>query len=196
MTGRDVALVAAILVLGIPGLAAAQGLGETASKERERREKESQEKGKESAPAYTNHDLDAIRPPGAKSDSEDDSGDDAASSSASPRREERPSRPSGRVRGRDDPDRQRRDEVSGAQAEVDGIEARIRELNGKLNPMSRDYVYGEARNVDAANEELRIRAELSELEDDLRRARQDLSEVTSGGGGDGGDDEPRDDVVE
>lgn len=193
MTGREVALVAAILALGIPGLAAAQGLGETADRERERREKESQEKkGEESGPVYTNHDLDAIRPPEAKSDSEDDSGDDAASSSASPRREERP-RPSGRVRGRDDPDRQRRDEVSRGQAEVDGIEARIRELNGKLNPMSRDYVYGEARNVDAANEELRIRAELSELEDDLRRARQDLSEVSSDGGG---DDEPRDDVLE
>jgi hypothetical protein len=59
--------------------------------------------------------------------------------------------------------------------------------------MSRDYVYGEARNVDAANEELRIRAELNELENDLRRARQDLSGVSSDGGG---DDEPRDDVVE
>jgi len=192
MTGREVALVAALLALGIPGLAAAQGLGETAARERERREKESKEKGEESGPAYTNHDLDAIRPPEAKSDSEDDSGDDAASSSTSPRREERP-RPSGRVRGRDDPGRQRRDEVSRAQAEVDGIEARIRELNGKLNPMSRDYVYGEARNVDAANEELRIRAELNELENDLRRARQDLSEVSSGGSG---DYEPRDDVVE
>ena len=192
MTGRDVALVAALLVLGIPGLAAAQGLGETADRERERRAKESQETGKESAPVFTNHDLDAIRPPEAKSDSEDDSEDEAASSSASPRREER-RRPSGRVRGRDDPGRQRRDEVSRAQAEVDGVEARIRELNGKLNPMSRDYVYGEARNVDAANEELRIRAELNELEDDLRRARQDLSEVSSG---DRGDYEPRDDVVE
>ena len=67
---------AALLVLGIPGLAAPQGLGETAAREKERRDKESQGKEKEPAPAYTNHDLDAIRPPEAESDDEEDSGDE------------------------------------------------------------------------------------------------------------------------
>jgi hypothetical protein len=193
MTTREVTLAVALLTLGIPGLAASQGLGETAARERERREKESQGREEEAAPVYTNDDLAVFRPPGEESDDEDASGDDAGSSSeASTRRSERP-RPSDRVRGRDDPDRARRQEVSRAQTEVDRIEARIRALNGRLNPMSRDYVYGEASNVDAANEEIRIREELRELEQELRQARRDLSEVSSRGGG---DDEPRDDVLE
>jgi hypothetical protein len=193
MTAREVALAVALLALGIPGLAGAQGLGETAAQERERREKKSQGKAKEEAPVYTNHDLDAIRPPEAESDDEDDQDDGASASSTSPRRAPSRPRPSGGVRGRDDADRSRRDAVSRAQSQVDQIEARIRELNGRLNPMSRDYVYGEASNVDAANEEIRIREELSGLENELRQARRDLSDASSGGRG---DDVPRDDVVE
>jgi chromosome segregation ATPase len=61
---------------------------------------------------------------------------------------------------------------------VDRIEAQIRELNGKLNPMSRDYIYGAAQSVDAASEELRIRAELNELEERLAEARRDLAVAT------------------
>ena len=79
-----------------------------------------------------------------------------------------------RVRGRNDPNRAQRDDVSRAQAEVDQIERRMRELNSKLNPMSRDYVYGEANSGSAANQELQIREELSNLENDLRSAQQDL----------------------
>jgi hypothetical protein len=63
---------------------------------------------------------------------------------------------------------------------VDSIEKRIRELNDRLNPMSRDYVYGAARSGDAAGEELRIKQELSELEERLVRARQDLARANEG----------------
>jgi hypothetical protein len=192
MSAREVALAAVLLVLGVPGVVGAQGLGETAAQEKERRERESKETENEPAPVYTNDDLKAFRPPGAESDDEDESGGEVSPSSAASSRGPSRPRPSGRVRGRDDPDRDRRDEVSRAQAQVDQIEARIRELNGRLNPMSRDYVYGEASNVDAANEELRIREELNELEQELRQARRDLSEVTSGRG----DYEPRDEIVE
>ncbi|MCG6922510.1 MAG: hypothetical protein PVJ73_02955 [Acidobacteriota bacterium] len=188
MSARGVALAVALLALGIPRLAAAQGLGETAAQERARRE--SQAKAKEETPVYTNNDLDAIRPPEAESDDEDGGDEGASASNTSPRREESRPRPSGRVRGRDDPDRNRRDEVSRAQARVDQIEARIRELNGRLNPMSRDYIYGDASNVDAANEELRIRQELNDLEQELRQARQDLSDVSAGRSGGGVQPEP------
>ena len=190
MSARQAAFAVTLLALGIPGLAVAQGLGETAAQERERRERESRGKAKQETPVYTNHDLDAIRPPEAESNEEDDEAEGA--SAASPRREESSPRPSARVRGRDDADRRRRDEVSRAQTQVDRIEAQIRELNGRLNPMSRDYVYGEASNVDAANEEIRIRQQLSELEDELRQARSELSAVSSGRG----EDQPRDDVLE
>ena len=176
MNARTLGLAFVVASLGLPAVAAAQGLGDTAARERERRQKEQPAKTGEEAPVYTNHDLDAIRPPDADDDSEDD--DTAASEAGDSRREERPSRPAGRIPGRDDPLRPHQDAVSNAQAEVDRIEARIRELNGKLNPMSRDYIYGAAQSVDAAGEELRVKAELSELEGRLAQARQDLAAAT------------------
>jgi chromosome segregation ATPase len=177
MIGRTLGLAFVVAALGLPAVAVAQGLGDTAARERERREKEEQAKKGEEAPVYTNHDLDAIRPP--DSDDDDSDEDDAAASEAGDaRREERPSRPAGRIRGRDDDLRPYRDGVSNAQAEVDRIERQLRELSGKLNPMSRDYIYGAAQSVDAAGEELRIKAELNELQGRLVEARQDLAVAT------------------
>jgi chromosome segregation ATPase len=164
-----------LAALGLPAAVAAQGLGDTAARERERREKEQQAKKGEEAPVYTNHDLDAIRPPDADDDSEDG---DSTASEASDSREETPSRPVGRIRGRDDDLRPYRDGLSNAQAEVDQIQAQIQELNGKLNPMSRDYVYGAAQSGDAAGEEIRIKNELAELEERLGEARRDLAVAT------------------
>jgi len=168
-------LVFALAALGLPAAVAAQGLGDTAARERERREKENQAKKGEEAQVFTNHDLDAIRPPDADDDSEED---DAGASGASDSREERPSRPAGRIRGRDDDLRPYRDGVSGAQAEVDQIQAQIQELNSRLNPMSRNFIYGAAQSGDAAGEEIRIKGELAELEERLGQARQNLAAAT------------------
>jgi chromosome segregation ATPase len=166
------------LVLGI-GLAVlvapaafAQGIGDVAARERESREKTGKKAA--AAPVYTDHDLAARRPPGSEDDTPDVA--EASETSSAPSRE------------RDEPERERReadtapqtDAVNRAQAEVDSIERRIRELNGRLNPMSRDYVYGEARSGDAAGEELRIRTELSELQERLVQARQDLARANEG----------------
>jgi chromosome segregation ATPase len=178
MKERLLRLAVALVALGLPGVVAAQGLGDTAARERERREKEKQAKQGEAAPVYTDHDLDAIRPPDADDDSEEDDDATASRSSGGSGREERPSRPGARIPGRDDPLRPYQDELSNAQAEVDRIEDRMRELSGKLNPMSRDYIYGAAQSVDAAGEELRIKAELNELEGRLIEARQELAAAT------------------
>jgi chromosome segregation ATPase len=175
MTLRGVTLVAALLSLGAAGLVAGQGLGDAAARERARRAKGNTEKRKDAAPAYTNSDLDAISPPEEESESE---GEEAASETSSARRAPQRPRPSGSVRGRDDALRSYRDDVSAAQAQVDRIETRIRELNGKLNPMSRDYIYGAAQSGDAAGEELRVRAELNDLEEQLADARRDLANAT------------------
>jgi hypothetical protein len=176
MRARALHLTFVLTFLGLPPAVAAQGLGDTAARERERREKESQTKKGEATPVYTNHDLDAIRPAGADDDSDED--DAAVSEAGDSGRGARPSRPVGRIRGRDDDLRPYRDGVSNAQAEVDRIERQIQELNGRLNPMSRDYIYGAAQSGDAAGEELRIRAELAELEERLVDARRNLAVAT------------------
>lgn len=178
MTLRTLGLALVVAVLGLPVGVAAQGLGDTAARERERREREKPAKKGDEAPVYTNDDLAAFRPPGADDDSEGEDAADSGSSRGTRTRETRPSRPTGGIRGRADDLRPYRDELSSAQAQVDGIEARIRELNGKLNPMSRDYIYGAAASVDAASEELRIKAELNELEERLAEARRNLAAAT------------------
>ncbi len=181
MIARRFVLAWAIAILSLPAAVAAQGLGDTAARERVRRESESQDTKADTRPVYTNNDLKVYRPAGGEDDVDDESngdegddGDTAAEREA--RAEEQRSR--SRVRGRTDPNRAQRDEAGRAQSEVDQIEARIRRLNGRLNPMSRDYIYGQARSVDAANEEIQVRQELSELEERLRDARRDLAEAS------------------
>jgi len=187
MITRRFVLAWAIAILTLPAAVAAQGLGDTAARERVRRESESQDTKADTRPVYTNNDLKVYRPAGGENDENDgdngdegnggndgDEGDTVAEREA--RAEEQRSR--SRVRGRTDPNRAQRDEAGRAQSEVDQIEARIRRLNGRLNPMSRDYIYGQAQSVDAANEELQVRQELSELEERLRDTRQDLVEAS------------------
>jgi len=54
---------------------------------------------------------------------------------------------------------------------VTRAEGQIRELSGKLNPMSLSYIYGSGGSNDA-NEELRVREQLRQAESDLQAARQ------------------------
>jgi uncharacterized protein YukE len=178
MIARRFVLAWAIAILSLPAAVAAQGLGDTAARERVRRESESQDKKADTRPVYTNNDLKVYRPAGGEDDENEEGEGDEVDTAAEreARDEERRSR--SRVRGRTDPNRAQRDEAGRAQSEVDQIEARIRRLNGKLNPMSRDYIYGQARSVDAANEEIQVRQELSELEERLRDARQDLANAS------------------
>jgi hypothetical protein len=157
-------------VLGalVASTADAQGIGDKAAQERAKR---AQAKSKE-AKVFTNTDLDAGRPPGSKPSSEDQSASAAAQSSE-------PSAPASSP----DPYAERReqdkvyvDAVTAAQAQVASVEARIKELNGKLNPMSLSYIYGSGGSNDA-NEEQRVRAELRQAEEELTSARQAVAQA-------------------
>jgi len=170
---RRLLLVLVLATLVAPA-AFAQGIGDVAARARASREKAGKKTGTETV--FTNHDLDARRPPGTERDA-DDAGESTATSSSPT--SERPE-PERRYERRDADTAEQTQAVNRAQAEVDSIEKRIRELNGRLNPMSRDYVYGAARSGDAAAEELRIKQELSQLEERLVRARQDLAQANQG----------------
>jgi hypothetical protein len=149
----------------VASAAAAQGIGDKAAQERAKR---AQAKGKE-AKVFTNTDLDAGRPPGSKPSSDDANAVAAATSSeaSAPASSSSP-----------DPYAERReqdkvyvDAVQAAQAQAAAVEARIKELSSKLNPMSMSYIYGSGGSNDA-NEEQRVRQELREAEEQLTSARQ------------------------
>jgi len=201
MSLRPFLLACALSLLGWPTALAAQGLGDHAARERARRASETKDRQADPGAVYTDHDLKAYRPAGSEDDEDAEEGEDVedgrdgeGDASEDEAREERRRADRQRVRGRNDPNRAQRDEASQAQSRVDRTEARIRELNGKLNPMSRDYVYGQARSVDAANEEIQIRQELSDLEGQLQGARQDLVEASAElSSADRGGYNPRDD---
>jgi hypothetical protein len=164
-------LLSALTVLLAPVAAKAQGLGDVAAREREVRQKTG--KKPEAAPVFTNHDLDARRPPGSEDDSEEATEPAGSSSSSSVREDSEPARE--RYEDRDADIAPQTDAVNQAQAEVDSITRQIRELSSRLNPMSTNYVYGAAASGDAAAEEIRIRNELSQLEARLVEARQELA---------------------
>ena len=179
MSLRLFLLACALALLGWPAALAAQGLGAFAARERARRATETNDEKADPRPVYTDHDLKAYRPAGSEDDEDDEDGQDREDGGSEDENEEQRRADRRRVRGRSDPNRAQRDAASQSQSRVDRMQARIRELNGKLNPISRDYVYGQAQSVDAANEEIQIRQELSDLEGQLQGARQDLVEATA-----------------
>jgi hypothetical protein len=155
-------------ILGLFGLlgfvtvsvAAAQGLGDLAAREKTRR---TQSK-KPEARVFTNDDLDAGRPPGQKKEEGAAAAQPAAAGAPEvlqPVRDE--------SRGQDD--RPYVEALRAAEAEVAAAEARVRELSGKLNPMSTTFIFGAGGSNDA-NEELRVRNELRQAEEQLSAARQ------------------------
>jgi hypothetical protein len=160
-------LVLAAFVLGLaPCVAAAQGLGDTAAREREKRAKQVVKKAAP-APAFTNEDLEAGRPPGEATTVSDSPV--AAPVTESPAESGPPPLvdPQAAVRPYIENLRQ-------AQARVETVETRIRELSGKLNPMSGSFIYGSSGS-NSANEELEVRQQLREAEDELREARTALA---------------------
>jgi hypothetical protein len=168
MTARRMGTILGLLALALalPAGAAAQGLGDTAAQQRAKRAREAQEK-KTEAKVFTNDDLSAGRPPDAKP-----SGATAAPSPAP--------EAAGGGEAPSEPDRLNEEQpyvaaVQSAQAQVAATEARIRELGDKLNPMSTKFIYGAAASGDAAGEETRTRAALSQAEAQLLDARRALA---------------------
>jgi hypothetical protein len=178
VSSRGAGLLAVVVSLGLTGAVSAQGLGDTAAHERERRakeQKEKKEKQPEAARVYTNDDLEEGRPPGEKtSESQGTSGTASSGTSTSSETSSEGSSGPPPLPDMAGADRPYIDAVRAAQAQVTAIEKQIQQANGKLNPMSTDYIYGPSGSNDA-NDELQVRKELSELQQSLVRARQDLA---------------------
>ena len=157
MSPRRIATLVALVAFALVAAAQAQGLGDQAAKERQKRA-EKKPPGK----SFTNDDLEKGRPPGSKPTA------DSPDSSPPPEdaRSEAPPEPD-----RLEQERPFIDAIKAAEAEVSAAEGRIRELSGKLNPMSTTYIYGAGGSNDA-NEELRVREELRQAESQLQAARQ------------------------
>jgi hypothetical protein len=170
---RGLGLLVVVLPLGLGGVASGQGLGDTAARERDRRAEEQKEKKPQPTHVYTNDDLEKGRPPGEKKSDSEGSASSGSPSSSSEISSEGPSGapPLPDMAGSD---RRYIEAVREAQERVTAIEKQIQQANGKLNPMSTDYIYGSSGSNNA-NEELQVRQELSDLQQRLVQARQDLA---------------------
>lgn len=172
MSARRIAAVTGLLGFVLVAATAAQGLGDTAARERAKRAAKTQAK-KEPAKSFTNEDLEEGRPPGAKP--ETGSTQAAAAPQAAPQQEEQeaPSPAEDRLAQ----ERIYLDAITAAQQGMTAAETRVRQLSDKLNPMSLSYIYGAGGSNDAS-EELRVREELREAESELQVARQTLATAT------------------
>ncbi len=163
--------VIALLLAGAASVRA-QGLGDAAARERQKRQ--AQQKAKEPSRVYGNEDLPqhepekgdktkgttkAAEPAPAPAPSGESDGSDAASVLAARRTRVTEAEAA----------------VTSAKAEVDRLEARIRELQNMLNPMSGTYLYGSRASGDLASEEARVRDELRQSEARLGDARKALA---------------------
>jgi chemotaxis protein histidine kinase CheA len=173
MSLRRVLTVVGLLALTLPAWASAQGIGDTAARERKKREKAP--KAAEKAKEFTNDDLAKGRPAEQKTD---DSGSTTTSSPTAPDRvtssenenggeSESPSSPTERIRPY-------MDALTNAQSRVTTIENQIKQLQDKLNPMSGSFIYG-AGGSNNPTEEAQVREQLSQAEAQLGQARQELA---------------------
>jgi hypothetical protein len=162
MTVRRLASVLGLLAFLLPALAAGQGLGDAAARERAKREATKKKAGE--TKVLTNEDLDRGRPPGSTSAS----GTTAASPEERPAEEASPPPP---MEDRQAGERPYLDAIQAAQTRVSQIEQRIQELRSKLNPMSGSFIYG-ATGSNSAEEEAQVREQLTQAEGELNAARQ------------------------
>jgi hypothetical protein len=171
MSVRRTSAVLGLLALALPAWAAAQGLGDTAAREREKRAKQAREQ-KAEAQVFTNDDLAAGRPPGATPS-------DAPSGSAPAPEATRGEEPASAEPDRLTQERPYIEAIRSAQEHVAATEARIRGLSEKLNPMSGSFIYG-AQGSNSANEEAQVRQGLREAEAQLLEAREGLAAASQG----------------
>jgi hypothetical protein len=174
MIARRVAIALAVAGAFLVGTAHAQGLGNVAAREKAKRA-ESKAK-KPEAKVFTNTELEEGRPPGWKKD-------ESAGESASPEVAGTPAE-STEPRALSTSDRAEQERsyveaITEAQQGVAAAEGRVRQLQEKLNPMSVAYIYGSGGSNDA-NEELRVRQELTTAEAQLQGARQQLGTANKG----------------
>ena len=163
---------ASVLLL-VPALAAAQGIGDVAKREREKR--------KTAPPAkehyvYDNQDLRKEEPPKAGQTKAADSSSQEAAESVPPVEAVPDSEPSefelARARVAEAEKR-----LADAEAGLAALQTRIKGLQDKLNPMSPSFVYGAPSAANPMAAEARTREELSRAEAELPGAQQAVEDA-------------------
>lgn len=172
MTVGRATVAAGLLALVLPAIGAAQGIGDAAAREKAKREKA---RAKTAGPArlITNEDLASGRPAGDKREGAGASGSGSATEAPAENAPADSASPSS-SEDRQATLRPYLEAKSAAEARVSEIEARIRELGGKLNPMSTTFIYG-ATGSNSAAEEAEVRQQLTEVEAQLGEARKELA---------------------
>ena len=162
------------VVLARPGLALAQGLGDAAAREKQKR----QTTKSKTTRVITNDDLRKDEPDkkaeGQGASPAQEPGSSAASSSSSQAERESRSHTASESDSRQQAIDQAQAQVESARSAVIAAEARVKELGDKLNPMSPSFIYGQAQTGDAAGEEMRTREALRAADAELAGAREGL----------------------
>ena len=166
-------LLLVLVALLLPGLVSAQGLGDAAAKEKQKR-KANPNAGK--ARTITNDDL-KKEEEDAKSKS--DSGasptlDNNPASGSTQAQREQPRSTEGSGDSQSAAVDRAQSQVDSARSAVVTAEARVKELSDKLNPMSPSFVYGQPNAADATGEEMRTREALKSAQIELDGARANL----------------------
>jgi uncharacterized protein YukE len=160
-----------VLALGLlvawPCFGAAQGLGDAAAREKQKRAKEAASGKTAPAKVLTDADLAEGRPPGQTSSP-------AAAVASAPQGALSTEAPPSTVVDSDPRLRPYLDAVTRGQARVEELEARVRTLGAKINPMSTSFIYG-ATGSNSANEEAQVREGLRQAERELGEARRTLN---------------------
>jgi hypothetical protein len=159
----------ALLVLLGPGLVLAQGLGDAAARERQKREASGHE---EKARVLTNDDL----PKSNEGSASTAAAAPEASAESSPQRDSDHRATGDEKAGTELEKAQAR--VEEARAAVVAAEERVKALGDKLNPMSPSFIYGGASQGDLVAEEAQTREELRQAEAELADARDALVKAT------------------
>ena len=165
------------LVLALPGLALAQGLGDAAAREKQKRQAAPKSK---TTRVITNDDLRKDEPDkdkkaeGQGASPALESGSSAASSSSHQAERESRSGAAGEGDARQQELDQAQAQIDSARSAVVAAEARVKELGDKLNPMSPSFIYGQPQTGEAAGEEMRTREALRAADAELAGAREAL----------------------
>jgi hypothetical protein len=168
---KRILLLCVPLLLLLPGPAGAQGLGDAAKRERQKRQAVPAKTGEPRV--FDNDDLDAGKPP-KKPGEEDAAAAAPAQATADPGPDLEESRAA--------QDRERlaaaEQGVADAEARLAAVQARVQELKDKLNPMSPSYVFGAASTGMAApGADMRIREELQQAEAEAADAQRGVEDA-------------------
>lgn len=160
------------VALALPELALAQGLGDAAAREKQKRQTAPKNK---TTRVITNDDLRKDEPDKkAEGQGASPAQEPAASSSSYQAERESRSNTASESDSRQQALDQAQTQVDSARSAVVAAEARVKELGDKLNPMSPSFIYGQAQSGDAAGEEMRTREALRAADAELAGAREAL----------------------